>query len=98
MRTHILIYALLAGMLGSVGMARAADKPADPQAGKALVQTHCMKCHGDEVYKNNPLHITSLAGLKKQLHRCQQAQSLNWSEKKINDVASYLNQTFYHFK
>ncbi len=42
--------------------------------------------------------MTSLAGLKKQVQRCELSQGLKWFDEDVDDVVNYLNTTYYKFK
>ncbi|MGA7799465.1 MAG: cytochrome c [Gammaproteobacteria bacterium] len=98
MKRNFLIALFAVGMLAGAVGARAADRPADPSAGEALVKAHCMRCHGTEVYGKNPLHIANLDALRHQLDNCTHASGVKWSKQQMADVIAYLNKTFYHFK
>lgn len=65
---------------------------------KALVDNHCIKCHGSEVYTRPDRKVTSRDGLERQVRRCETALELTWFDEDIADVAGYLNQQYYHFK
>lgn len=71
---------------------------ADPQTAKQLVDTHCYKCHGTEVYTRPDRRVTSLPKLHSQVRRCELALGLQWFDQDIEDVADYLNKEFYRFK
>ncbi len=71
---------------------------ADVQRGKQLVETHCQRCHGSEVYTRPDHKVTSLPGLHKQVQRCEQMLGLTWFDDDIENTATYLNQEFYKFK
>jgi cytochrome c553 len=66
--------------------------------GKKLVSENCTKCHDQRVYTRPDHRVTTLDGLDKQVRRCQQSLGLKWFDDDIDDVAAYLNQTYYHFK
>jgi mono/diheme cytochrome c family protein len=66
--------------------------------GKTLLAGHCTKCHDERVYIRPDHRVTTLDGLNQQVSRCEQALGLKWFDDDITDVASYLNQTYYHFK
>ncbi len=66
--------------------------------GKALVDSHCYSCHGNEVYTRADRKVKSLGGLHKQVQRCELALGLGWFDDQIDDVAAYLNNGFYRFK
>jgi mono/diheme cytochrome c family protein len=66
--------------------------------GAELHAANCTSCHDDAVYKRKDHRVTSMAGLKKQVQRCEQSLGLKWFDEDIDDVAAYLNSTYYHFK
>lgn len=70
---------------------------ADLQAGKALVDQNCVRCHGSEVYTREDRRVTSLPGLHKQVKRCEQMLGLTWFDDDINNTAGHLNQQHYKF-
>jgi mono/diheme cytochrome c family protein len=76
----------------------ATAEAADVQQGKQLVETHCQRCHGSEVYTRPDHKVTSLPGLFKQVRRCEQMLGLTWFDEDIENTATYLNQEFYKFK
>ena len=71
---------------------------ADIEAGKQLVDTHCYKCHGTEVYTRADRRVTSLPQLHSQVRRCELSLGLTWFDQEIENVADYLNKEFYRFK
>ncbi len=73
---------------------------ADPdiKVGKALLKEHCYSCHGDEVYLREKKLVTSYPKLIKRVRFCSLQRNLTWFDEDIENVASYLNQQFYHFK
>ncbi len=71
---------------------------ADPGHGKTLQQANCESCHDDGVYTRKDHKITSLAGLDKQVRRCELSLGLKWFDEDVDDVVSYLNESFYKFK
>jgi mono/diheme cytochrome c family protein len=71
---------------------------ANPDNGKTLVDANCTKCHDERVYTRPDRRVTTLDGLNKQVTRCEQSLGLKWFDDEIADVASYLNQTYYHYK
>ena len=70
---------------------------ADTGHGKSLVQQNCTTCHGDQVYTRDNRRVTTLAGLQKQVRRCELSLQLKWFDEDINDVTAYLNESFYKF-
>jgi cytochrome c553 len=87
----LLLMILLAGASTLAGAA-------DIAHGKALQQENCMSCHGNAVYTREDRKITSLAGLEKQVRRCELSLGLKWFDEEVADVVAYLNDAFYKFK
>ncbi|RRQ22777.1 cytochrome c family protein [Thiohalobacter thiocyanaticus] len=85
--------ALSLGLLASAPVAAA-----DIQAGKNLHDQHCMQCHDSGVYTREDRRVNSLAGLTKQVRRCEQSLGLKWFDEDIENVVQYLNQNHYHFE
>jgi cytochrome c553 len=71
---------------------------ADAQKGHELVNTHCQRCHGSEVYTRPDRRVTSLSGLHKQVRRCEQMLELTWFDEDIENTATHLNKEYYKFK
>ncbi len=71
---------------------------ADTGIGKELHDEACMKCHGTEVYSRKDRFVKNMAGLNKQIKRCQLSVGAQWFEEESADVADYLNSEFYNFE
>jgi mono/diheme cytochrome c family protein len=78
---------------------------ADPKIGKTLVTKHCVSCHADRfggdgsaIYTRENHIVKTAKGLKAQVRNCNTMLGLKWFEDEENHVASYLNQTYYHFE
>jgi len=71
---------------------------ADPQAGRALHDQHCLKCHDTGVYTRPDRRVKDLAGLRKQVQRCELSLGLTWFDRDIDNVVDYLNSNFYRFQ
>ena len=92
MRSRDLLVSLL--LLIAAGGVQAGD----PHEGKILVDKNCYSCHGNELYTRSDRKVTSLAGLKTQVRRCELALGLRWFDDQIDNAAAYLNDQFYKFK
>jgi cytochrome c553 len=88
---NLLLTTLLAGISTLAGAA-------DVSHGKALTQEHCMSCHDTGVYTRADRKVTTLAGLEKQVRRCELSLGLKWFDEDVADVVAYLNDTFYKFQ
>lgn len=82
-------------LLLNVPLAQAAG---DAKHGQELYQANCTRCHDTSVHTRPNKIIHSLDGLKKRVQFCESNGRLNWSPEQIEDVAAYLNNTFYKFK
>lgn len=74
------------------------------QAGKKLVDTHCISCHassyggdGSGIYTREYRKVRSLNGLKAQVTNCNTMLNLKWFDDEEQQVVQYLNHTYYHF-
>lgn len=82
----------------ALGCAVTSASAADLSAGKTLHDAHCLKCHDSGVYTRADHRVGSLAGLRKQVIRCEQSLGLAWFDEQIDDVVQYLNTTYYTFQ
>ncbi|MBK5963066.1 green heme protein [Thiocystis minor] len=64
---------------------------------ESLYQTHCIRCHGSEIYTREDRKISSFEGLERQVQRCELSLGLQWFDENISDVAAYLNRHYYQF-
>ena len=79
----------------------AASQPAlsaDAGNGATLHDKNCTSCHDDGVYKRKDRRVTTMDGLNKQVKRCELSLGLKWFDSEIEDVAAYLNNTYYQLK
>jgi cytochrome c553 len=87
-----------ATLVAALCLAAASAHAADVAHGKQLQTGNCMSCHDDSVYTRADHKITTLDGLQKQVRRCELTLELQWFDDDIDDVAAYLNQTYYKFR
>ena len=102
-----LLMIAIAGLLAAQTATAAPDifKKADVNAGKALVQQHCISCHassyggdGSEIYTRDFHKVEHAKGLVQQVRNCNTNLDLQWFEEDEINAAAYLNQQYYHFK
>ena len=81
-----------------------AAQAADEANGKALHDENCTSCHiqmtggdGSALYTRKDRKMKSMDSLKTQILRCASAKNLSWFDEEVNDVAAYLNATYYEF-
>ena len=70
----------------------------DIQAGQALHDQHCLKCHDTGVYSKDRGNIISLAALRTRVSRCELSQGLKLPEDATENIVQYLNTRFYGFE
>lgn len=77
----------------------------DPKIGKAMVEKHCINCHasrfggdGSKIYTREDHMVKTSRGLLAQVRNCNTMLGMKWFEDEELHVASYLNQTYYHFE
>jgi len=71
---------------------------ADAEAGKALTAQHCNRCHDSRMYTRPDRRVKSLQELRTQVRRCELSLGLKWFDQDIDNVAAYLNDTYYQFQ
>ena len=84
--------AALALALGTVG-AHAADLA----RGRALYELRCDACHTESVHGRAHRVAKSLAEVRQWVSRWNRSLAIGWSDAEIDDVAAYLNATYYKF-
>jgi cytochrome c553 len=70
----------------------------DIQAGRALHDKHCLKCHDTSVYSRDRGNIISLAALRTRVSRCELSQGLKLPADATENIVQYLNKSFYGFE
>ncbi len=77
---------------------------ADVNAGKTLVNQHCISCHassfggdGSAIYTRQDAKVKTSKGLVAQVRNCSTMLGLKWFEDEELNVAAYLNQNYYKF-
>ena len=76
----------------------------NPSIGKSMVEKHCIECHakrfggdGSKIYMRENRIVNSSKGLIAQIRNCNTMLGMKWFEDEELHVASYLNQSYYHF-
>ena len=65
--------------------------------GQALYENHCMSCHEATVHTREMRRATSFADLRKWVSTWSFHASLDWSSEEIDDVAEFMDRSYYHF-
>ncbi len=79
-------------------LAVAPVQAADVSHGKSLQEKNCMGCHDDSMYTRKNRKVSTLAGLQKQVRRCELSLGLQWFDDDVAAVTEYLNTSFYNYK
>lgn len=92
---------LLLVLLLSAARAQAAQAPpmaGDAARGKELHAANCTGCHDQQVYTRKEHRVQNIDGLVAQVQACSRTVKTKLSRDQINDIAAYLNQTYYRFQ
>ncbi len=68
------------------------------EVAETLVEEHCVRCHGSEIYTRADRRIHSLDGLESQVRRCAANLQLQWFDDEILAVTDHLNEAYYRFE
>jgi mono/diheme cytochrome c family protein len=69
---------------------------ANAERGRLLYDTACSACHTTQPHWRENRAVHSWDGLIAQVQRWQATAGQNWSAADVEDVASFLNERFYH--
>lgn len=98
-RPHLALLATLAlaGAATAFVPAQAQTQaPAGPGSrGQMLYNNHCIACHTTQMHWRDKKLVTDWPSLQQQVRRWQGTAQLNWGDDDIDDVARYLNDSFY---
>jgi mono/diheme cytochrome c family protein len=88
--------------LSAISMANASfaggNETTDPIAhGTKAHETHCIKCHGNEVYTREDRFVKSIDALSKQVARCKNNLNVPWFDEDTDAVVQFLNNKYYRF-
>ena len=70
---------------------------ADPVHGQEHHKV-CLDCHGTALYVASDRKIRSLKALRKEVERWNDHYNPKMTKQEVEDVVTYLNETFYKFK
>jgi len=68
---------------------------ADGDRGRMLHDTHCISCHGTQVYKRDSKLGKDYETIRKQVLRWETNLALKWTDDDIDAVTAYLARAFY---
>ncbi len=87
---YMVVWAVVLGADGALA-------EGDAERGKLLYGNHCISCHDSVVHVRDARKADSRTLLRGWVTRWQETLKLPWAERDREDVAEYLNQTYYHF-
>jgi mono/diheme cytochrome c family protein len=73
-----------------------AGVPPDIERGRMLYENSCNACHSTQPHWRSQRLVASWSDLVAQVGRWQGIAGLGWSSAEIRDVATFLNEQFYH--
>lgn len=65
--------------------------------GEQTHNSHCYKCHTEQVYTRKNHFIKSIDALSKQVKYCGEGNQAHWFDKDTEAVVEFLNQKYYKF-
>jgi hypothetical protein len=68
------------------------------QRGQELFENQCGMCHNNSVFLNKNHKVTTLSALRERIASWATHTGSEWGNSELDDVAYYLNKSFYHFK
>lgn len=63
--------------------------------GELLYSTHCIACHNEQVHWRDKKRVNDLTSLRAEVTRWQQMMNLRWDRNDVDEVADYLQATYY---
>jgi len=64
--------------------------------GEELYENHCKECHEGAAHLRPASRIATMGDIRNQVTSWSIHSNLDWSSEDVEDVADYLNKTFYH--
>jgi cytochrome c553 len=101
LQTLVLAWSLIAASLPAAAAPEPAPRPATNPGtdnAQALMDQHCVQCHGSEVYTRKDRKVNSLDALGRQVRRCEFNLQLRWFDEDVQAVTDHLNRLYYRFK
>lgn len=95
-RHSILIAAVVLVALVLLFAARTASG-ADAERGRALYDLRCGSCHSESVHGRQKRVATNFEDVRRWVDRWNGSLGLRWDGEEIDDVAVYLNATYYRY-
>jgi mono/diheme cytochrome c family protein len=71
---------------------------ADAERGRALYELRCGACHSESVHGRVKRVATDFGDVRRWVTRWNEHLALRWDDEEIDDVAVYLNDTYYRYR
>ena len=98
LRRHWILIATIAVLASVVLFAsRSVSATADPERGRALYESRCMACHDQSVHGRPRRVASDFEAVRAWVARWNGSVAVGWGAEEIDDVAAYLNSTYYRF-
>jgi mono/diheme cytochrome c family protein len=88
----------LAGVLLLAPAAAQAALDGDPERGARLYEQNCLECHDRSVHKREEVRATNQREIVSWITRRCSRNAPQLSTQDLEDLATYLNEQFYHYK
>jgi len=69
----------------------------DAERGRGLYELRCGGCHTESVHGRAKRVARNMDDVRHWVRRWNENLKLRWEDEEVEDVASYLNATYYHF-
>lgn len=96
--TFIFSVVCILAIAPAAGAGGTAMLPGDAAHGKKLHDAQCVGCHNTAMYTAKDRKIKTVEGLMAQVAACNNNLKQNLSSQQMDDLVSYLNETFYKFE
>ena len=87
----------LAALAATTALAGTGGITVEPERGRALYEVHCLGCHGQSVHSRDKRAATDFASIRAWVARWNETVGARWDAGEIDDVAAYLNRTYYRY-
>lgn len=97
LRNHSISFAAVFIAVLCIGLAMRSASGADAQRGRALYESRCFNCHSESVHGRKTRVASDFNDVRRWVVRWNDNLGLSWGDEEIDDVAVYLNETYYRF-
>lgn len=87
----------LAALAAAPALGAAGGTMVEPERGRALYEVHCLGCHGQSVHSREKRAATDFESIRGWVVRWNETIGARWDAGEIDDVAAYLNRTYYRY-